>query len=162
MASRLEQLNAGTRSITSWSPRRWVVAAVAGALAAVMIGVPTGVVPTSLYTRMTATTWWNYPVWSLTAALIGLISATYIGDPASGTLRRDLSRRTVGAGLLSVFAVGCPVCNTIVVGLLGAGGALTYWAPLQPVLGVLAVALLLTALAVRLREGAGCPTLRGA
>lgn len=122
---------------------------------------PTGVVQTSLYTRMTPATWWDYPVWALTAALIGLISATYVGDPAPGTLRRDLSCRTVGAGLLSVFAVGCPVCNKIVVGLLGASGALTYWAPLQPILGTFAVALLLTALAVRLREGAGCPTLRG-
>ena len=142
--------------------RRWLVAAVAGVLAAVVIGVPTGVVETSFYTRMTATTWWDYPVWALSATLVGLISATYVGDRAPATPRRDLSRRTVGASLLAVFAIGCPVCNKIVVGLLGVSGALSYWAPLQPILGILAVALLATALAVRLRDAAGCLMPRGA
>jgi hypothetical protein len=53
--------------------------------------------------------------------------------------------------------VGCPVCNKLVVVLLGSSGALTYFAPVQPLLGLLAVTLSATALAVRLRGFfAGC------
>lgn len=67
------------------------------------------------------------------------------------------SHQTVAAGVLSTFAVGCPVCNKLVVGLLGASGALTYWAPLQPLLGASSVALLAAGLIVRLRAGVSCP-----
>lgn len=111
---------------------------------------------------MTPVAWWDYPVWALSAVLIGLITASYMNDFDGGDLRRNRSGRTLGAGLLAVFAVGCPVCNKLVVGLLGVSGALSYWAPLQPILGILAVALLSTALAMRLRDTTGCPMLRGA
>jgi hypothetical protein len=57
--------------------------------------------------------------------------------------------RTAGGGLLSALAIGCPVCNKLVVMLLGVSGALTVWAPLQPVLGVVSVALLGWALRTR-------------
>jgi hypothetical protein len=48
--------------------------------------------------------------------------------------------------LLSVLAIGCPVCNKLVVLALGVGGALTYFAPVQPILGFLSVGLLAYAL----------------
>jgi hypothetical protein len=144
-------------SIASWAPRRWIVAAAAGVAAALLMGVPTGVVPTSFYTRMTAVTWWNYPVWALSAVLVGLIAGTYVrqGEDAAAP---DRTRRTAGAALLSTFAIGCPICNKLIVALIGVSGALTYWAPLQPLLGVLRLALLGSALAVRLRAAVACPT----
>jgi len=42
----------------------------------------------------------------------------------------------VGASVLATFAIGCPICNKLVVALLGVSGALTCWAPLQPLIGV--------------------------
>jgi hypothetical protein len=58
---------------------------------------------------------------------------------------------------LGWLAVGCPVSNKLVVALLGTSGALNYLAPIQPLLGVLAVGLSATALMVRLRAfHAGC------
>ena len=56
-----------------------------------------------------------------------------------------------------VFAVGCPVCNKLVALALGAGGALTYFGPTQPVLGLLSVGLLLYALRERLAREESCP-----
>lgn len=38
---------------------------------AIVLGVPTGVIPTPLYTRMTPVLWWNYPVLAISAALLG-------------------------------------------------------------------------------------------
>jgi hypothetical protein len=50
-----------------------------------------------------------------------------------------------------------PVCNKLVVLLLGVSGALTVWALLQPVLGLASVALLGWALRTRLAAERSCP-----
>ncbi len=60
-------------------------------------------------------------------------------------------------GLLSFFAVGCPICNKVVVIALGTTGALTWFAPVQPYLGVVGLVLLAGALRVRLRGEVACP-----
>ena len=144
--------------LRSWPARRWIVALLAGIAAALFIGVPTGIVHTSFYTRMTPVLWWNYLVWALSAVLVGLTAGTYVRVREVAEARvPDRSRRTIGATLLSTFAVGCPICNKLVVGLIGVSGALSYWAPLQPLLGVLSVGLLATGLVVRLRGAAACP-----
>ena len=140
-----------------WPLRRWVAAAFAAVVAGLAIGVPTGIVHTSLYTRMTPVTWWDYPVWAVSAVLVGLTAATYVrvaGREDVGAV--DRSRRTIGATLLSTFAVGCPICNKLVVGLIGVSGALNYWAPLQPVLGLVSIALLAAGLVFRLRGAVVC------
>lgn len=139
-----------------WPLRRWLVATLAAAAAALAIGIPTGVVATPFYTRMTPVTWWDYPLWAISAIGLGLIAATYVrGEPFAA---RAGGGRAVSGGVLSTFAVGCPICNKIVVALLGVGGALDYWAPLQPFLGLLSVALLLTTLILRLRVELSCPS----
>lgn len=105
---------------------------------------------------MTPVTWWDYPVWAISAMLVGLIAATYVKLGDAGPGAADRSRRTVGATLLSTLAVGCPICNKLVVAAIGVSGALSYWAPLQPVLGLLSIGLLLTGLALRLRGTVAC------
>lgn len=52
---------------------------------------------------------------------------------------------------MSAFAVGCPICNKLVVAVLGVSGALNVWSPIQPLLGLASVTLLGLALIVRLR-----------
>lgn len=58
---------------------------------------------------------------------------------------------SAGSGYLALLAVGCPVCNKLVVALIGVSGAFNYFAPLQPLLGGLGLALAAVALALRLR-----------
>jgi hypothetical protein len=151
-------LGLGVSTLRSWPARSWVVAAVAAVGAGLIIGVPTGIVQTSFYTRMTPVTWWDYPVWGVSAVLVGLTVATYVRAP--GHEERGMpvrSRRTAAATVLSTFAVGCPICNKLVVGLIGVSGALSYWAALQPLLGLLSITLLATGLVVRLRGAVACP-----
>lgn len=147
------------RAIRDWPLRRWIAAAVAAALVAVAIGVPTGVLPSSLYHRMTPTTWWDYPIWAASAALAGLTLATYLRAPSNEMEPEPgrIAKRSLGATIFSALAVGCPICNKVVVALVGVSGALNYWAPLQPALGVLSVALLAVGLMVRLRGEVACP-----
>jgi hypothetical protein len=154
--SRSVGLHQAFAAMSWWPVQRWLAALVASVTAGLVVGVPTGIVETRFYTRMTPVTWWDYPVWAISAILVGLTVATYVraGEPRVPT--PDRSRRTIGATILATFAVGCPICNKLVVALIGVSGALNYWAPLQPVLGVLSVALLAIGLGVRLRGLVAC------
>lgn len=120
---------------------------------AAVLGMPTGLIPTPYYTRMTAALGWNYPVWIVSSMLAGLTLATYYRPRSLVSGRR--SGLTAG-GLLTVFAVGCPSCNSLVVAALGTSGALSIWAPLQPVVALMAVALMLYAAGRRLRAESNC------
>lgn len=145
-------------AMAAWRPARLAVATVATALTALIIGVPTGIVRTPFYTRMTPVLWWNYPVWAASSLLVGLIAATYLKGPQSGWDGADnpVHGRTGLAGLLSTFAVGCPICNKLVVATLGVSAALHIWAPLQPALGIVSVAMLAAALCFRLAGERRC------
>ena len=139
--------------ILAWPLRRRLAAVVGAVVSAAAIGVPTALLPNSVFTRMTAVTWWSWPVWVATAVLGGLVAATYVRT-------RDVTGTGVGAGagggLLSVLAVGCPVCNKVVVAVLGAAGAMQWWAPVQPLIAVASVVLLGWALRTRLRGERAC------
>jgi hypothetical protein len=142
--------------LAAWPASHWLLALGVAGLAALVTGVPTDLVPTPLFGRMTPIVWWDYPVWVVSASLIGLLTATY-ADRRALRARRERTGVTLGGGLLSLLAVGCPVCNKLVVLALGSSGALTYFGPTQPFLGLAAVVLLGAALAVRLRGLASCP-----
>ncbi len=87
--------------------------------------------------------------------MVGAVAATYALPSARAF--SSLSAGT-GSGLLGVFAIGCPVCNKLVILALGFSGALTYSAPLQPVLAAAGLVLASIALRGRLRALArGCP-----
>ncbi len=119
-----------------------VLAAVASAL---VVGIPTDVINTPWFTRMTPVRVWEYPVLVLTALLTGAWFGLRAAD------RSGASSGVFGSSLLSALAVGCPICNKIVVALLGVSGALGIWAPVQPVLGALSVVMLATAVGLRWR-----------
>ena len=146
------------QSILRWPTRRWVVMFGTTGLALLLIGVPTVMVPSSFFSRMTPTVWWEYPFWMAAGLLTGLIGATFVRLPTAGSTAEGAGlTATASGGLLSAFAVGCPVCNKLVVALIGVSGALQIWAPLQPLLGVASVALLLLALRRRLTGELACP-----
>ncbi len=142
-------------TVRNWPARRWVAAALAAIATALIIGVPTVLIPTPVFARSVPVQWWSYPVLAATAVLSGLIFATYIRTSAVPAKRQ--LRISLGGGMLSMFAVGCPACNKIAVILLGMSGALNLWAPVQPVIGVASVGLLAWALRRRLAGERACP-----
>ncbi len=128
---------------------RFIAGAVLGTvLVAVLIGIPTDVLPNPWFTRMTPATTSNYLFWVASSVLTGALLATYVLP--RGT-RDRIAAASAGSGYLGVLAVGCPVCNKLVVALLGVSGAFNYFAPIQPLLGAAGLALAGIALAVRLR-----------
>jgi hypothetical protein len=149
-------------SMTTWTLRRWVVAALAAVLVALAVGLPTDVIPNPVFGRPVPVTWWSYPVLVVTAVLGGLLAATYVRDDGRA-LVDDLdetdertARKGGIAGLLSFFAVGCPVCNKLVVIALGTVGARRWFEPFQPLLAALSIVLMVVALRSRLRNATAC------
>ena len=146
-------------TVRLWSLRRWLSAAAATVVTALVVAVPTAMVPTPVFGREVPTTWWAWPVLALTSVLSGLLFATYVREPgATTTTAASIDRRGAAGGLLTFFAVGCPVCNKLALIALGYAGALRWFAPVQPFLAVAGVALLAWALRARLQGQLACPT----
>lgn len=124
---------------------------------ALLIGLPTDVIPNPVFGRPVDITWWSYPTLAISAVLGGLLAATYVRvGPVPDEVDRPTRIGGIG-GLLSFFAVGCPLCNKLVVVALGTTGALEWFAPAQPILAIASIVLLVWALRSRLRGGQSCP-----
>ena len=142
-------------ALAQWGPRRWTTAGGAAVATALAIGIPTDVIPNPVFGRPVEVTWWAPAVLAITAVLGGLLLATYVRQP---DIEVDTTARAAGVGgLLGYFAVGCPVCNKLVVIALGTTGALELFAPIQPLLAVASVVVLAVALRARLRGEVACP-----
>lgn len=161
-----ESLRLAGTALREWGPRQILVAAIAALVIGAVMGLATVLIPNSLFTRDIPTLPWNYPVWILTSALMGILIATYVAPPrapaeaASGSVDASEARsaRTgTAAGILAWFAVGCPVCNKIALLALGYSGALTWFAPAQPFLATLALVLSVLAVIWRLKGQVACP-----
>lgn len=88
----------------------------------------------------------DYVIWLASGLLVGLITGTFVGPAPAGH-----RSKAVSGGVLSVLAVGCPICNKLVVLLLGVSGALTVFGPAQLYLGTLSVVLLAWTFRLRVR-----------
>jgi len=131
-------------------------------IAALAIGIPTDLIDTRFFGRPIEATAIDYIILIITSALMGLVFAIRMPPEAEAVTAGDMDRsenRSYWGAAVSFFAVGCPVCNQFVVGLVGTSGALSWWAPVQPFVGALAVALIIWALRMRLRtyQLAACP-----
>lgn len=144
------------RQVAAFDRQTWLRAIPIAVVAAVAIAIPSDLIDNPIFGRPVAPRSIDYVILAITAGLIGLILA--IRPPKSEASERQETRTVVG-GFVSFLAVGCPVCNQVVVGLVGTSGALSWWAPVQPVVGLVAVGLLLYTLRMRLRtyELAACP-----
>lgn len=132
--------------------RQWLTALGGALVVALAVGLPTDVIPNPVFGRPVDVTWWSYPSLIVTSILGGLLLATYVADQEAVITER----KGIAGGLLGFFAIGCPVCNKLVVIAIGTSGALDWFAPTQPLLAVLSVAFLLFALRQRLKGVAVC------
>ncbi len=149
--SRLQRT--GTEQLARWRAvlglfrvRSWLVAAAAGLITLVLIGIPTVIIENPFFSRMLPVRAQDYVIWIMTGILAGLIAGTYalpVGGRSAG--------KVASGGLLSFLAVGCPICNKLILVLLGTSGALTYFAPAQLFIGIASIALLAWALHMRVQ-----------
>ena len=137
--------------------RFWGISALYAAGAALVIGIPTVLIPNHLFSRTVPTSPQDYVIWIVSALLLGpllaLMTLYPMPSPKAALGKRSMagSGRAFGGAVLSFFSVGCPVCNKVVVLLLGLGGAITIFNPLRPFLGLASIVLLSVTLFLRVR-----------
>ncbi len=127
---------------------------------ALLVGLPTVLIPNIFFKRMTPTSSQDYIIWGISALLIGAVMALATLYPTSGASANSAigGKRALAGTLLSFFSVGCPICNKLVVLVLGLSGAMTFFNPLRPFLGVASILLLSVTLLLRIRVlRRGCP-----
>jgi hypothetical protein len=142
-------------SLFSWSRKRWIVAIGVAFLTYFFIALPTAAIENPIFGREIGVTSWSVTVIVITSILTGLLTATYLKNEYSDENPRQLKIGSAGA-LLSYFAVGCPVCNKLVLVALGYSGAIQYFAPIQPYLAFAGIALLVYSLRMRLNNEYSC------
>jgi hypothetical protein len=134
-------------------------------------GLVAAIIPNPIFGRQVPPEPFAIWVWLLSAPLMGLVMATYTTplptggaaplrivdvpavDPGRGSLLGTI------AGLGAFLAIGCPLCNKVALLLLGASGAMSLYAPIQPFIGAASLVLLAATLAWRLRlraRGGAC------
>lgn len=158
-------LEASVLALRGWTARQRRAAAGFSVAFALLIGIPTVLIPTPVFGRQVPVQAWNFPVWIASSILTGMLAATYVRrarDEVDPTRADDAgaapSRLGMVGGVLAWFAVGCPVCNKIALLALGYSGAITWFAPAQPFLAAAALATTAGALLVRLRGQILCTT----
>lgn len=132
------------RVLLGFRPRGWAIAVLGLAGSLLLLGIPTGIIETPFFVRMTPVRLQDYIVWSATAILVGFIAGTF-----SLPARASCQGKVAAGGLSSFLAIGCPICNKLVVLVLGVSGALAFFAPLQLYLGIASVVFLAWTLRLR-------------
>jgi len=158
-------LQASASALRSWTARQLLAAVGFSIIFALLIGIPTVLIPNPVFGRQVPVLAWNYPVWIASSILAGMLAATYV-RPSRGIVETKETEDTGDApsrfgmvgGVLAWFAVGCPVCNKLALLALGYSGAITWFAPVQPFLAAAALLTTAGALLMRLRGQTLCPT----
>ncbi|MFP8952311.1 hypothetical protein ACLI4Z_04950 [Natrialbaceae archaeon A-arb3/5] len=123
-------------------------ALVKGALAAsgffLLAGIVTGLLSTSLFDRMVDRTVLDYAFLTLTSVLIG----AYVVQRSTATECAG-DRCAYGGAAGGFLAVACPHCNALLVAAFSTSWLATYVDPVRPLIGLLAVGLLVGIIAVR-------------
>jgi hypothetical protein len=150
-------------AFSQWSPRRWWAALGFGIGIAVVIALPTAVIPNPIFGRAIEVTWWSYPTVILSGILGGLLMASYVkeptdtsDDPTDESTKDPALRWGAIGGFASFFAVGCPVCNKLILIALGTTGAVNWFAPIQPLLALTSILFMVWALDMRLKNQDSC------
>ena len=155
--------------LRAWPARRWAAALLGALIVGLVVALPTAVIPNPVFGRAVEVTWWSYPTVLISAVLGGLLLASYVRVPAPGPAdgaddgatgeQAEVDRASklgMAGGFIAFFAVGCPVCNKLVLLALGASGAMSWFAPVQPFLAVASIGLMAYALWARLGGEVAC------
>lgn len=103
------------------------------------VGLVADLIPNPVFLRMVPAYPWDYAFLLASSALVGV----FMG------LRRHYLNTDTGCGTAAgtggafgFLGVGCPICNKVVVALLGVSGALNIVEPLRPLLSAVGVLVL--------------------
>lgn len=140
-------------------PLKYVLIGVAvSALALLLFGVPTALVPTPFYTRMIPPNPLDYIFWIATSSLLGVyITLQLYGHQHA----KGEGVAAFGGAFGGILSFGCPICNKLLVAVLGTSTIMAYVDPYRPLLGALTLGVLGSAIYLKIRGLRACATCLG-
>ena len=111
---------------------------------ALLLGIPTALIPNPIFHRMTPANMLDY-VFLVSTALLGGI---YLVIPATSCPQ---DTKAAGGGILGLLAFACPICDKLLVLLLGTTFLMAYFDPIRPLLGAVSIILLAYAIEKKLQ-----------
>ncbi len=112
-----------------------------------LFGVPTALIQTPWFSRMTPPRSLDYVFLLVNSALLAAYIGLYYYEKHTSSKRSDSF--ATGGSLFNILAVGCPICNKLLVALLGFSAVLTYIEPARAWFGLLSTALVSVALVAK-------------
>lgn len=119
-----------------------------------MFGIVTALIPNNLFGRMFPPTIIDYIFLITTSAMLGAYFSLYFYGRQNTYRKEDYA--AMGGSLPSIFAFSCPLCNVLLVSLLGATTILVFFEPLRPVFGIFGVGILGLALYLKVQSIKSC------
>jgi len=121
-----------------------------------LFGIPTALIPTPWFTRMISARSSDYVFLLLNSALIGAYVGVHAYEKHEKSKKGDVMATT--GGIANIFAVGCPICNKVLVALLGASAVMAYIEPIRVWLGIFSAGLVGVALWFKVKNVKACVT----
>lgn len=109
----------------------------------IVLGMITAIVPNPFFIRMMPVRWFDQVFLLTTAILSGIFFGMYYYAKQTTSV---CSFSATGGILAGIFSFGCAICNHLLIFVFGISGVLTYFAPLQPILGVISIIVLIFAI----------------
>tara|TARA_B100002003_G_C14155899_1_gene556495 strand:+ start:3046 stop:3471 length:426 start_codon:yes stop_codon:yes gene_type:complete len=105
-----------------------------------LLGITTDIIPTIFYKRMIQTSKLDYVFLISTSIMLGgYLTMNLYGKSKLGK-KEDVV--AMGGGITGLFAFGCPMCNAILITILGTGSIMFYYDYIRPLVGILSVCII--------------------
>ncbi len=111
---------------------------VSGIVVFLVFGIPTALIPTGLFKRMTQVTAFDYIFLILVPILFGIFVSIYLKNKKT----KKKTCAVTGGFISGWLAVICPICTSLLIYIFGASFLLTYFDPVRPFFGALSVVVL--------------------
>jgi hypothetical protein len=127
----------------------WITGIGLGASIFVLLGIVTDLIPNPWFVRMIPKTPFDYFFLIMNSVLLGSYIAIHFYKKS---VTKICDTATYSGGITGFLAFGCPVCNKILVLLLGTTALITYFEPWRPILGIISIFLLTSAIYFKVRK----------
>jgi predicted ABC-type exoprotein transport system permease subunit len=102
-----------------------------------LFGIPTSLIPNPLFMRMTQTNLLDYFLLISTSLLLGAYLGLYRQKKSHSS---KACKASYAGGAAGFFGFACPICNKLLVMLLGLAGVVMYIEPVRYALGIIGIA----------------------
>lgn len=130
-----------------------IIGTVVALLVFLVFGIVTVLIKNPFFIRMTPTHWYDYIFLVLTSALSGAYTGLWSHNKNNARkINSKCNYTATGGSIGGFFSFGCAICNKLLIWLFGLSWVIAYFMPIQPIFGIISIALLSYAVYMQLKN----------